>query len=68
MRQINAWIREQTRTSPRSHSSTPEPPWQTRAIPIAWLSPPTASIRPRGYRAMADAIRPVLQGALRGIL
>jgi len=69
MRQINAWIREQTRNEPaiafvdtRAAVAAPENPDRLAESPDG-LHP-----SPRGYRAMADAIRPVLQSALRGIL
>ena len=56
-------------TNPRSPSPTPEPLLQHPGDADGWPSPPTASIRPpRGYRRMAEAIQPVLDRVLRGIL
>ncbi len=69
MRQINAWIREQTRNEPAiafvdTRAAVADPGNADRLAE----SPDGLHPSPRGYRAMADAIRPVLQGVLRGIL
>jgi lysophospholipase L1-like esterase len=69
MHEINAWIRQQANVDPpiafvdtRAAVAAPE-----NANRLA-ESPDGLHPSPRGHRAMADAIRPVLQGVLRGIL
>jgi lysophospholipase L1-like esterase len=69
MRQINAWIREQTRNEPAiAFVDTRAAVAAPGNIDHLAESPDGLHPSPGGYRAMADAIRPVLQGALRGIL
>jgi lysophospholipase L1-like esterase len=69
MHRINAWIRQQVDADP------PIAIADTRAAVAAAghgdrlaESPDGLHPSPRGYRLMADAIRPVLEGVLRGIL
>jgi len=69
MRQINAWIRQQTRSEPAiafadTRAAVADPGNADRLAE----SPDGLHPSPRGYRDMADAIRPVLQDVLRGIL
>jgi len=69
MRQINAWIREQTRNEPAiAFVDTRAAVAAPGNIDHLAESPDGLHPSPGGYRAMADTIRPVLQGALRGIL
>jgi lysophospholipase L1-like esterase len=69
MRRINAWIRQQAKSDPAAAVV------DTRAAVSAAgnadllaESPDGLHPSPRGYRQMAEAIGPVLEGALRGIL
>jgi lysophospholipase L1-like esterase len=69
MRRINAWIRQQVDADPavafvdtRAAAAAPGNPDRLADSPDG-LHP-----SPAGYRLMADAIRPVLEGVLRGIL
>ena len=69
MRRINAWIGSRYRRTRPSPSSTRAPPLRRpdNADRLA-ESPDGLHPSPRGYRLMAEAIRPVLEGVLRGIL
>jgi lysophospholipase L1-like esterase len=69
MHRINEWIRQQVRTDPAVAFVDTRAAVAAAGNPDRLAeSPDGLHPSPKGYRLMADAIRPVLEGVLRGIL
>jgi lysophospholipase L1-like esterase len=69
MRRINDWIRDQVQADPSVAFVDTRAAVAAAGDPDKLAdSPDELHPSPRGYRMMAEAIRPVLEGVLRGIL